>query len=108
MCEQVLIGLFTIGGTIVGGVIGGLFSVRAAKIGFKKEVMEKEIIKLANQVKSYWFLEKEYLSQINELNNNTVPEDTIMRKTRKIVENKGNEYPEMTAKKAMEILKKYE
>lgn len=108
MTEQVLVGLFTLGGALIGGLIGGLFSVRAAKIGFKKETMVKEIIKLANQVKSYWFLEKEYLSQIIKLNNNTVPEGTVMIKTRKIVEDNGNVYPDMTAKEAMDILKEYE
>ena len=48
MDEQIIIGLFTIGGTLVGGLIGGLFSVKAAKIGYKKESMEKDIRKVAN------------------------------------------------------------
>ena len=47
MDEQIIIGLFTIGGTLVGGLIGGLFSVKAAKIGYKKESMEKDIRKLS-------------------------------------------------------------
>lgn len=38
MDAQIIIGLFTIGGTLVGGLIGGLFSVKAAKIGYKKRV----------------------------------------------------------------------
>lgn len=108
MSEQVLIGLFTLAGTIAGGLIGGLFSVRAAKIGFKKEKMKKDIRILANQVKSYWFLEKEYLSKIGELDNDKTPEDTTMKKARKAVENNGNGYPSMTAKEANDILKKYE
>ena len=108
MNEQVIIGLFTIGGTIVGGLVGGFFSVRAAKIGFKKEKMEKQIRSLANQVKSYWNLEKEYLSLINSLSNHKTPEDTIMKRTRKAVEDRGYDYPKMTESEANDILKQYE
>lgn len=106
MDTQVLIGLFTLGGAISGGLIGGFFSVRAAKIGYKKEIMEKEIIDLANQVKSYWHLEKEYLSQINKATN--IPEDTIMKATRKVVKDKGYVYPNMSESKVDAILRKYE
>jgi hypothetical protein len=105
MSEQVVIGLFTLAGTIAGGFLGGFFSVRAAKIGYKKEIMEKDIKDLANQVKSYWLLEKEYLSQIKKLSDKS--EDTIMRSTRKIVAEKGHEYPKMTEKEADSILRKY-
>lgn len=108
MNEQVIIGLFTIGGVIVGGLIGGLFSVKAAKISFKKEQMMKDIRTLSNQVKSYWFLEKEYLSKISKLSNNTPPEETVKKSTRKIVAEKGNHYPKMTAMEAQDILNKYE
>lgn len=106
MNEQIVIGLFTLAGTIAGGFLGGFFSVRAAKIGYKKEKMEKDIKELANQVKSYWNLEKEYLSQIESLSGNS--QKTIMESTRKIVESNGNEYPKMTAKEADSILRKYE
>ncbi len=106
MNEQVIIGLFTLGGTIAGGLIGGLFSVRAAKIGYKKEKMQKNIRDLANQVKSYWLLEREYLSYIGKLING--PTSQIRTDLRTKVENEGNEYPKMSAKEAMDILKKYE
>lgn len=106
MSEQIIIGLFTLAGTIAGGFLGGFFSVRAAKIGYKKEEMEKDIKDLANQVKSYWHLEKEYLSQIKELSGKS--EETIMKNTRKIVANNGNDRPSMTASKADSILRKYE
>ena len=106
MDEQIIIGLFTIGGTLVGGLIGGLFSVKAAKIGYKKESMEKDIRKLANQVKSYWLLEKEYLSQLSKAVGKS--EEALMRQTRKIVENNGNDYPNMTAADANTILQKYD
>ena len=106
MDEQIIIGLFTIGGTLVGGLIGGLFSVKAAKIGYKKESMEKDIRKVANQVKSYWLLEKEYLSQLSKAVGKS--EEALMRQTRKIVENNGNDYPNMTAADANTILQKYD
>ena len=106
MDEQIIIGLFTIGGTLVGGLIGGLFSVKAAKIGYKKESMEKDIRKVANQVKSYWLLEKEYLSQLSKAVGKS--EEVLMRQTRKIVENNGNDYPNMTAADANTILQKYD
>ena len=106
MSDEIVIGLFTLTGTIVGALLGGFFSVRSAKIGYKKERMEKDIKDLANQVKSYWFLEKEYLSQIKKYSN--IPEATIMTNAREIVKNKGNEYPKMTANQADSILRKYE
>lgn len=106
MSEQVVIGLFTLAGTLAGGFLGGFFSIRAAKIGYKKEKMEKEIKDLANQVKSYWLLEKEYLSQLKGYSG--LSEETLMKTTRKIVANNGNEYPKMTANEADSILRKYE
>ena len=104
MNEQIVIGLFTLAGTIAGGFLGVFF--RAAKIGYKKEKMEKDIKDLANQVKSYWNLEKEYLSQIESLSGNS--QKTIMESTRKIVASNGNDYPKMTANEADSILRKYE
>ena len=106
MDEQIIIGLFTLGGSLVGGLIGGLFSVKAAKIGYKKESMERDIRKVANQVKSYWLLEKEYLSQLSKAVGKS--EEVLMRQTRKIVENNGNDYPNMTAADANTILQKYD
>ena len=105
MSEQIVIGLFTLAGAITGGLIGGFFSVKAAKVGYKKVKMEKDIKDLANQVKSYWLLEKEYLSQLKVCLSK--PEKTIMENARQIVANKGNEYPKMTASEADSILRKY-
>lgn len=112
MNVSILVAIITVAGTllgtIVGAWIGGRYSLKAAKISFKKETMEKEIRKLANQVKSYWYLEKEYLSQIKALDPNKTPEDTIMKNTREAVEKKGYGYPKMTSKQADDILQKYE
>ena len=105
MSDQIVIGLFTLAGTIAGGFLGGFFSVRAAKVGYQKEKMEKDIKDLANQVKSYWHLEKEYISQIKDYSGKS--EDTIMKNTRKIVANNGYEYPKMTENDANSILRKY-
>ena len=105
MSEQIVIGLFTLVGILAGGFLGGFFSVRAAKIGYNKVQMEKEIKFLANQVKSYWLLEKEYLSQLEK--HTGLPAKTLMEKTRKIVKNNGNEYPYMTAYDADSILRNY-
>lgn len=108
MSEQVLIGLFTLAGAIAGGLITGWFSLKSSKIGFEKEKMEKDIRKLANQVISYWFLEKEYITQIRALDPNNTPELTIMRNTRKVVNGKGHGKPNMTENDVNEILQKYE
>ena len=105
MSEEIFIGLFTLVGTIAGVFIGGIFSIRAAKIGYKKEEMERDIKDLANQVKSYWILEKKYLEQISKLSGKS--KDTIMRETRKIVAKDGYEYPRMTANDADLIRQKY-
>ena len=102
MSEQIVIGLFTLAGVF----LGGFFTVWAAKIGYNKVQMEKEIKLLANQVKSYWILEKKYLEQISKLSGKS--KDTIMRETRKIVAKDGYEYPKMTANDADLIRKKYE
>ena len=102
MSEQIVIGLFTLAGVF----LGGFFSIWAAKIGYKKEKMEKDIKDLANQVKSYWLLEKEYLSQLEK--HTGLPAKTLMGKTRKRVANHGNEYPKMTANEADSIRQKYE
>lgn len=112
MDDTVFVALITVAGTllgtIVGGLIGGWYSLKAAKVGFKKETMEKEIRKLGNQVISYWNLEKEYLSQINGLDPKNTPEITIMKNTRKVVVEKGYVKPDMTENEARDILKKYE
>lgn len=105
MNDQIIIGVFTLGGAIIGGVIGGVFSLMSAKVGFKKDTMEKDIRILANQVKSYWHLEKEYIAQIEKLS--AKPKETIMRENRKIIKNKGYGYPNMTANEADSILRKY-
>ena len=102
MSEQIVIGLFTLAGVF----LGGFFTVWAAKIGYNKVQVEKEIKLLANQVKSYWLLEKEYLSQLEK--HTGLPAQTLMKKTRMIVKNNGNEYPYMTAYDADSILQKYE
>ena len=102
MSEQIVIGLFTLAGVF----LGGFFTVWAAKIGYNKVQMEKEIKLLANQVKSYWLLEKEYLSQLEK--HTGLPAKTLMGNTRKRVANNGNEYPKMTANEADSIRQKYE
>ena len=103
MKEQIVIGLFTLGGAIV----GGLFTYLAAKIGFKKEEMKKLIIYLAKQAKSFYILEQEYLSEINTLNHNITPKDTIKKNARKAVKNKGYELITLTENDADKILQKY-
>lgn len=106
MEKEIIIGTFTLLGAIIGGIIGGFFSLKSAKIGYKREKMEKDIRLLANQVKSYWFLEKQYISHISALTGDN--QQSIMTQTRKIVEENGNEYPRMTANDANSILRKYE
>lgn len=101
MSEQIVIGLFTLAGVF----LGGFFSVWAAKIGYNKEKMERDIKDLANQVKSYWQLEKVYLSQLEK--HTGLPPKTLMKNARKSVEKNGYEYPKMTEKKADSILRNY-
>ena len=101
MNNEVIIGLFTLGGA----AIGGLCAIIASKIDSDTEKMKRDIRVLSSQVKSYWLLEKEYLSQISSLTG--TPQETLMKSSRKTVENNGNDYPCMTAKEANDILKKY-
>lgn len=111
MSEQIITGLLALvgalGGTLLGGWISGLYSIKAAEVGFEKETMKKKIEYLAKQAKSLYILEQEYLSEINKLNNNTPPRDTIKKNARLAVKNKGYEKITITDNKADEILQKY-
>lgn len=112
MSEQLFIGLMALvgalGGALIGGWIGGRYSVKAAEVGFEKETMKKKIVYLAKQAKSLYILEQEYLSEINILNKNTPPRDTIKKNARQAVKNKGYEKITITESDADKILQKYE
>ncbi len=112
MDNTVFVALITVAGTllgtIVGGLIGGWYSLKAAKVGFKKETMKKKIKDYANLLISYQQLEKEYLSEISKLNNNTPHPKKVKENVRKAVKEKGFVYPKISENEVKEVLKKYE
>ena len=74
------------------GVLSHWLITRDSK---KIDKLERNIVKLSQQVKSYWNLEKLYSKEVSRLTG--VSDTTILKKYRDEVENLGFERPKMTS-----------
>ena len=101
MNDTIVNGLFTITGGLI-GFAGTFFTTRNSRLMAK---LESLISKLAEQVASYWELEKLYSEEVSRLSNKNA--STILRDYREKVVKNGRERPTMTAAEADGIVKRH-
>lgn len=114
MNDAIINGIFTLSGVVIGGIIS-YFVARDKKevtalnrqiseLKEKNDSLKNTIIKLCNQVSSYWNTEKLYSEELAKLKNKKVR--TILNKKRDEVEGQGIERPSLTANDVSKILEK--
>ena len=100
MSESIINGLFTLAGTLVGGVIS--FFITKSANDYKR--LKSQVNILSNQIISYWNLEKIYSEEISSTSSKSAK--TILQNYRDRVEELGMDRPIMTEKEAKKILMK--
>lgn len=101
MQSEIATGLFTIAGTIVGGV----FTYLAARVGQRWDKARSDIKRLCEQVAAYHKLEELYKQRVAQLDPSGVRSKTVQQDMRDQVQDlEGYERPTMTANSAREIL----
>lgn len=100
MSESIINGVFALTGTFIGGLIS-YFIARNAK-DFKTLKSQANI--MANQIISYWNLERLYSEEMSKLINK--PAKTILQEFREKIEEMNIDRPTMTEKEARKIITK--
>jgi hypothetical protein len=100
MTEPIITGLFTLAGTLLGGLISFLIARNEKEI----RTLKSHVNILSNQVVSYWNLEELYSKEISNITSKN--QRIVKQEYREKVEEIGFERPTMTEKKAKEILTK--
>lgn len=100
MTEPIITGLFTLAGTLLGGLISYFIARNAKEI----KTLKTQINLLSKQVISYWNLEKLYSEEVGNLLSK--PAKTILQEYREKIESMDLERPTMTEKEAKRILTK--
>jgi len=101
MDKETLVGLFTLAGTVAGGVVGAFGAVIAARIDRKWDKAKKDIVRLCDQVAAYHKLEELYSTEVVRLDPSKGQAKTIMIEMRSAVEATGEfVYPKMTSREA--------
>lgn len=103
MTAEIIVGIFSLGGAL----IGGLCSIVATSIGNKRTQIKADLADLADQVISYWNLENEYVEAFHDLDPEKRASKTIKEDFREIVQSKGLERPKMTHNTALSIKKRW-
>ena len=98
MNESIINGLFTLAGTLVGGLI--TFVIAKNAIDYK--ILKSHVSILSNQIISYWNLEKLYSEEISNLTSKA--KKTVLQEHREKVEGMDLVRPTMNEKEAKEIL----
>ena len=98
MPESIITGLFTLAGTLLGGLISYLIARNTKEI----KTLKYQVNILSNQVISYWNLEELYSKEISTLTSKA--QKTVKQVYREKVEEIGFDRPTMTENKAKEIL----
>lgn len=97
-------GLFALGGVL----IGGFFTLRAAKLGHDWDSARRHIARLSEQAAAYHALEQEYAHALHEADPGMgAPQHikTLMRD--RVQQLDGFERPTLTGRDAREIAKRY-
>jgi hypothetical protein len=108
MGENLIIGIFTCAGTIVGAVISAVITSIASKKERNLIKLKSKAERLGSQVISYWNLEKKYCEEVGSLTSKTPL--TVMKEFRLKVKNDEYERPKMTendVKKLLEEIKDF-
>ena len=94
MNDTIINGLFTLSGVLIGSA-SSFFATRDAR---RMAKLESLVSKLAEQVASYWELEKHYSEEVATLSGKN--SKTVLNEFRERVESEERERPTMTAKQA--------
>ncbi len=100
MSEPIITGVFTLLGTVLGGVISYFITRNAREI----KLLKIQASQLSRQVISYWNLEKLYSDEIGKLLGKS--SKTILLEYREKIESMDLERPTMTEHEAKKILNK--
>lgn len=114
MEPNVVNGIFTLAGVVIGGIISyfttqdkkeiNALNRQIKELQNTNEILKKDIVKLCNQVSSYWNIEKAYSEEVASILDKKPK--YILEKRRDSIENKGYERPTMTEKGVHDILEK--
>lgn len=97
MNDSIINGLFTLSGVLIGSA-SSFFATRDAR---RMAKLESLVSKLADQVASYWELEKHYSEDVAKRSDKN--SKTVLNEFRERVESEERERPTMTAKQADSI-----
>ena len=101
MTDTLITGIFT----LLGAAVGGLLTFLGNKHLVDHEDAKKEILKLSNQIISYWHLEKEYYTVLSTYLNKS-PQTTQLEFRKKVQENDFDR-PIMTENDIKNIISKW-
>lgn len=100
MSEPIITGLFTLSGTLLGGLISYLIARNTKEI----RALKSQVNILSNQVISYWNIEELYSQEIGKLTSKA--QKTVKQEYREKIETMDLDRPIMTEKEARKILTK--
>jgi membrane protein YqaA with SNARE-associated domain len=98
MTEPIVTGLFTLAGTLLGGLISYLIARNAKEI----RALKSQVNNLSNQIISYWNLEKLYSEELSKINSKA--QKTVLQEYRERIEAMNLDRPTMTENEARKIL----
>ena len=101
MSDSIITGLFTLSGTLLGGII--TFLIQKKSDEFNR--LKSDVKMLSRQIIAYWNLEKMYSEELGA--KTSMAKKTILQNFRDKVEKAGIERPTLTEKEAKKILEKY-
>ena len=105
MNEIIINGIFTLCGAMIGTLGTGFFMYMQNKTDKESEMLRKDLVRTANQVKSYWNLENLYCEALSKaIDKKTQP---LKIEFRDKVEELNYDRPDMTERDADKIISKY-
>ena len=93
---------------LAGALIGGLVTYMAARVGHRWDRAQRQIIRLCDQVSSFYQLEQLYKVELAKLDPQGRSSETIMKDFRSRVEQSGEyERPSMTSLAANKLRREW-